>query len=208
MGVALVVASLAGCGGSRPSAEPQPSPSPSGDVSQSRLQSSLLQPSDLTGLANRRAFAAGGLTTQATPQLSLCAASAPVAPHEIANVIASSPKPGGVKVFEIVSAFVDEASARAAYDAAVAAARRCTSYSTEGVAHRITQLAAVALGPDVRAIHYALVTSDVVSGDVRTLAQRGRWVVLVSGFGAPPAGGELLDYQESLMRKALARLPQ
>jgi hypothetical protein len=200
-------ACLAACGGTSGVAEPGPSPSPSGDVPKARLESALLQSADLSGLGSRRAFAADGLTTQATPQLSLCVAPSPVAPHEIANVIASSPKPGGVKVFEVLSVFADEKSAKAAYDADVAAAHRCTSYSSGGVAHRITQLAPVQLGPGVRAIHYALVTSDVVSGDVRTYAQRGRWTVLVSGFGAPPTGGELLAYQESLMVKALARLP-
>jgi hypothetical protein len=210
MTVAMTVAgglALAACGGSSTPAQPAASPSPAGDVPKAQLESMLLQPADLVGLSGRRVFAAPGLTTQSTPQLSLCVPPVAVGPHEIANVIASVSRPGGVKVFEVLSAYVDEAAARAAYDAGVAAAHRCTSYQDSGIAHRVTGLSPVQLGPAVRAIHYALVTSDVVSGDVRTYAQRGRWTVLVSGFGAPPDGGELLAYQESLMRKALARLP-
>lgn len=208
--VALLAAGLAGCGG--PSAKPlsvdgpAPSPSPTGAVPADRLEAMLLQPDDLPGLGKRRVFAAAGLTTQSTPQLSLCHGTTAVAPHELANVIASVVKPGGVKVFEVVSAFGDEAAAKAAYDADVANAKACASYVSDGVAHRVAMLEAVSFGPGVEAVHYALVTSDVVSGDIRTYARRGATTVLISGFGGPPTKQPLLAYQADLMRKALARL--
>ena len=44
---------LSGCGGSTPG-QALPSPSPSGDVSKERLQTMLLQSSDLPGLTGRR----------------------------------------------------------------------------------------------------------------------------------------------------------
>jgi hypothetical protein len=62
------------------------------------------------------------------------------------------------------------------------------------------------VGAGAEAVHYALVTSDVVSGDVRTVARKGSVVVLISGFGAPPTKQPLLDYQADLMRKALVRV--
>jgi methylmalonyl-CoA mutase cobalamin-binding subunit len=204
--VAVGLCVVAACGGSSPPGEPAASPSPSGDISRQRLESMLLQSSDLVGLTGRRAFAASGLTTQATPQLALCRPLQPVGPHEIANVIASSTRPGGVKVFEVLSAYADDAAAKAAYAKDVDAARRCTTYQNSGVAHRITGLAAVAVGAGTEAVHYAVVTSDVVSGDVRTYARHGRYTVLVSGFGASPTGQPLLAYQQDLMTKAVARL--
>jgi hypothetical protein len=185
---------------------PLPSPSPTGAVSQSRLEAMLLQSSDLAGLGARRAFASAGMTTQATPQLALSRAAAAVGPHELANVIADAARPGGVKVFELVSVFADEAAAKAAFARVVADAHACTTYSSGGVGHRITQLSSVDVGAGAEAVHYALVTSDVVSGDVRTVARRGSVVVLISGFGAPPTKQPLLDYQADLMRKALARV--
>jgi hypothetical protein len=199
---------LAGCGGSSHGSldGPLPSPSPTGAVSQSRLEAMLLQSSDLAGLGARRAFASAGMTTQATPQLALCRAAAAVGPHELANVIADAARPGGVKIFELVSVFAGEAAAKAAFARVVADAHACTTYSSGGVGHRITQLSSVDVGAGAEAVHYALVTSDVVSGDVRTVARRGSVVVLISGFGAPPTKQPLLDYQADLMRKALARV--
>ncbi|GAC1440644.1 MAG: hypothetical protein NVSMB55_06020 [Mycobacteriales bacterium] len=207
---ALLLVALSSCGRSSaapPSADgPAPTPSPTGAVSAARLRAMLLQPADLPGLSQRREYAGAGLTTQATPQLSLCHGTAEVAPHELANVISEVSRPGGVKVFEVLSVFADPAAAKAAYDADLAAARACTTYTSDGVAHRVTRLGPVPLEPGVQAIHYALVTSDIVSGDVRTYAWRGTTTVLVSGFGAPPTGQPLLDFQADVMRKALARL--
>lgn len=207
---AALLVGLTACGGSssKPIAvdEPQPSPTALGAVSQSRLEAMLLQPGDLPGLGSRRAFASTALTTQSTPQLSLCRAPAAVGPHELANVISEVTKPGGVKVFEVLSVFADSAAAKAAYDADLTSAKACTTYTTDGVAHRITGFGPLSLGPGVEAVHYALVTSDVVSGDVRTYARRGAVTVLVSGFGGPPTGQPLLAYQADVMRKALARL--
>lgn len=205
----LLAVVLTGCGGSSTPAPPldaQPAPAATGPVPQSRLEAMLLQPSDLAGLPQRRAFASAALTTQSTPQLSLCRPPVAVAEHEVANVIAESGKPGAVKVFEVLAAYGDDAAAAAAYAHDVASARTCTSYRADGVVHRITGLAPLDLGPGVTATHYALVTSDVLSGDVRTLARRGRFTLLISGFGAPPTKQPLLDYQADLMRKALARL--
>jgi hypothetical protein len=166
----------------------------------------LLQPADLTGLSQRRVFASSGLTTQSTPQLSLCRSPAPVGAHELANVIAQSGKPGGVKVFEIVSVFVDEAAARAAFARHLADARACARYVVDGITHRVVGLATLELGAGTDAAQYGLVTSDVLSGDVRTYVRRGSTTVLITGFGAPPTGEPLLTYQAALMRKALARL--
>jgi hypothetical protein len=205
---AAVLALVAGCtGGTSPSVDgPQPSPSPTGAVAQSRLEAMLLQPSDLPGLAQRRVFASAGLTTQSTPQLALCHAPATVGPHELANVIATSPKPGGVKVFEVLSVFADEAAAKAAYAHHVADARACGKYVADGITHRVAGLAGLDLGAGIDAVQYGVVTSDVLSGDVRTYARRGSTTVLITGFGAPPTGQSLLVYQTALMRKALARL--
>jgi hypothetical protein len=204
----VAAALVAACGGrSSPSVDgPQPSPSPTGVVAKSRLESMLLQPSDLPGLSKLRVFASAGLTTQSTPQLSLCRTVRPVGPHELANVIAESGKPGGVKVFEIVSVFADDAAARAAFNGHVADARACGKYVADGVTHRVTGLASVDVGAGTNAVQYGVVTSDVLSGDVRTYARRGSTTVLITGFGAPPGGGTLLAYQAGLMRAALARL--
>ena len=204
----VAVVLVAGCGGgSSPSVDgPQPSPSPTGTVSQSRLESMLLQPSDLTGLPQRRAFASNGVTTQSTPQLFLCRPAVAVATHELANVIAESGKPGGVKVFEVVSVFADDASAKAVFAGHVANARACGRFTVGGIVHRVTGLTTLSLGAGVEAVQYGDVTSDVLSGDVRTYARRGNATVLISGFGAPPTGVPLLTYQADLMRKALARL--
>jgi hypothetical protein len=185
---------------------PLPSPSPTGAVSQSRLEAMLLQSSDLAGLGQRRAFASSGLTTQSTPQLFLCRPPVAVAPHELANVVATSAKPGGVKVFEVVSVFADEAAAKGVFARHVADARACGRFTASGVGHRITGLATLDLGAGSQAVQYGDVTSDVLSGDVRTYARRGAVTVLITGFGAPPSGGSLLSYQAGLMRKALARL--
>jgi hypothetical protein len=207
-GLLVAVALSAGCGGSTPPSVdgPLPSPSPTGAVSQSRLESMLLQPADLAGLGQRRAFASAGLTTQSTPQLFLCRPPVAVAAHELANVLAQSGKPGGVKVFEVVSVYDDEAAAKAVFDRHVADARACGRFTSSGIVHRVTGLTALRLGTGVDAVQYGDVTSDVLSGDVRTYARRGRTTVLLTGFGAPPSGGPLLSYQVDLMRKALARL--
>jgi hypothetical protein len=204
----VAIALVAGCSGSSsPSADgPQPSPSPTGLVAKARLESMLLQSSELAGLTQRRAFASAGLTTQSTPQLFLCKPPVDVAPHELANVLAESGKPGGVKVFEVVSVFADEAAARAVFARHVADARACGRFTSNGVVHRITGLAPLPVGADAEAVQYGDVTSDVLSGDVRTYARRGAVTVLITGFGAPPTGQPLLAYQAALMRRALARL--
>lgn len=203
---------LTGCSGPStpatylPSAAPTSS-GPSGDLPRARLSALLLQPADLPGLTQRREFTSAELTTQATPQLALCRAAAPTGPHEIANVIAQSGATGAVKVFEVVGAYADATAARAAYDADVANARACTSYTSGDVAYAVEGLAPVPVPPPAEAVHYRLTTPSVVGGDVRTYAVSGRFTLLVSGFGAPPGGQPLLDYQADVLRRALARLP-
>lgn len=208
----LLAGSLAACSGSSapatylPSAAPTTS-APTGDLSAQRLAALLLQPADLPGLAQRREFTSAALTTQGTPQLALCRQAAPTAPHQLANVIAQSGATGAVKVFQVVGAYADAAGARAAYDADVASARACASYNAGDVTYAVEELAAVDVPAPAEAVHYRLTTPTVVGGDVRTYAVSGRFTVLVSGFGAPPGGQPLLDYQADVLRKALARLP-
>jgi hypothetical protein len=197
---------LAGCSGSTPrAAEPQSSAGPTGSLSAQQLRAQLLQKSDLPGLPRLRDYAGAELTTQATPQLALCKPTTPSGPHQIANVIAESDVPGRVKVFEVLSVYADAAAAQAAFRQAVADAKACATYTDGGIAHRVTELAPVEVGAD-EAVHYAVVTSDVISGDVRTIARRGTALVLITGFGAPPTKQPLLDYQADVMRKALDRL--
>ncbi len=202
---------LTGCSGSAPATYlPSAAPTtraPTGDLSGQRLAALLLQPADLPGLTQRREFTSAAVTTQATPQLALCRPAVATAPHELANVIAQSGAVGTVKVFEIVGAYADAAGAQAAYDADVANARACTSYTAAGVAYAVEDLAPVTVPAPAQALHYRLTTPAVVGGDVRTYAVQGRFTVLVTGFGAPPAGQPLLDYQADVLRKALARLP-
>lgn len=203
---ACAAALVAGCGGSTPKVtDPVASAGPTGALSSSQLRTQLLQKADLPGLPRLRDFAGPELTTQATPQLSLCRPTAPSGPHQVANVLAESDVPGRVKVFEGLSTYVDEAAAKAAFAKALSDAKACTTYSGNGIAYRITELASVDVGAD-EAVHYVLVASDVISGDVRTFARRGTSLVLISGFGAPPTKQPLLAYQADVMRKALARL--
>lgn len=212
---ALALLLLAGCSsGTVPTTTPAPTttaptataPAPDGDLSAARLTAMLLSPADLPDLPQRRQYARAQLTTQAPPQLDLCRPAAPDAPHATANVLAQSGRTGAVQVFQIVSAYADPAAARAALDRAVATAQACLTYTAQGVPFRVEDLGPVDVGPGASAVHYRLTTPDVVGGDVRTLAAKGRYTVLVSGYGAPPAGQSLLDYQAGVIRTALARL--
>ena len=211
---ALVLAGLvAGCSspaeGSRTVTLPTPSASPAaqGDLSAQALQGMLLQATDLPGLPSRRPSASADLTTQATPQLALCQPQQPVAPHQLANVLAQAPGPPPLKVFEVLSVYADEVGATAAYSRAVTAARACPTFQAQGTAFTVTDLADVPAGPGVYATHYRLTAPGVIAGDVRTVARKGRYTVLITGFGAAPGGQPLLDYQAGLLTAALARLP-
>lgn len=133
----------------------------------------------------------------------LCDAPSADAPHELSNVIMESSKVGVAKVFEIVSAYRDGPAAQAAYDRAQSEARRC---QTRSAGFQLLSLAPVAVA-GARGFHYRISTPDVVGGDVRTYAQRGRFTVLLTGYGAPPTGQSLLDYQLVLVKAGLARLP-
>lgn len=185
---------------------PSTTPAVQGAVSRTELTPLLLQAEDLPDLPERRVYAAADLTTQAPPQLALCRPPAPAAPHEIANVIGTSPRTGAARVFEVLQVYGDDAGARAAYQHAVDEARHCTSYRVSEVTYRLRDVAPVAAGAGVSDLHYRVTTPDVVAGDVRTLAHTGRFVVLVTGYGKPPGGQSLLDYQTGVLRRALARL--
>lgn len=206
-GLVLLALALSGCSGSSPApATTRPAPAAVGDLSEGQLRALLLQPADLPGLTQRREFAGVELGTQAPPQLALCSAPVPDAPHQIANVVASSGAAGAVKVFQVVSAYADEAAARAAHARAEGQARRCSSYEVDGTAYRVEDVTAVRVLAGAQALHYRLTTPSVIEGDVRTLVRSGRFTVLISGFGAPPGGQPLLDYQADLARRAIARL--
>lgn len=215
----LATALLTGCSGGGPAATPAApatatglaaapgtSTGPQGDLPPERLSALLLQTADLPELPGRREYTSPALTTVSTPQLALCSAGAPNAPHELANVLLQSPVTGRVRVFQAVSVFADEAAAAAAHAATRAVAGSCASYSAQGTDYRVEDLADVDLGPGVAAYHYRLTTPQVTGGDVRTLFQTGRYTVLISGYGAPPGGEPLLDYQAAVAAKALARL--
>lgn len=208
---ALAAAALLSACSSTPTPVPLPPPSttrpPQGDLSQAAMSALLLQAADLPGLTQRRQFASAVLSTQATPQLTLCQAPVPDAPHALANVLAQSGQVGRAEVFEVVSAYADGAAAQAAFDRAVGAAQACNAYQAQAVAFRVEDLGPVDVPAGAQAQHYRLTTPSVVGGDVRTLARSGRFLVLVSGFGAPPGGQPLLDYQADVLRTALRRLP-
>lgn len=207
-----VLALLAACGGSpstaaAPDFGPLPSPGPSGDLDRAAMAALLLQPQDLPDLPQRREFASAELTRQATPQLALCRPPEPVGPHEVANVLAKSGKLGTVQLFQVVSAFADPTAATAAYQSALDSARACARFTEGTRTFRVQDLTALPARPGAVGFQYRLTTPDVIGGDVRTLARAGRFTVLLTGFGQPPAGTTLLDYQAAALRRALARLP-
>jgi hypothetical protein len=185
---------------------PTGSPAPRGALSQAQLHNLLLTPADLPGTSSRREFAGPELTTQPTPQLALCRGQQAQQPHQLASVIAKPTKPGDVQTFELVSAFPATAGASDAFDNAVADARACRSYKVEGAAFTVESLTAVSVPAPARAMQYRLMTKDVLGRDTRTLVQSGRFFVLISGFGLPPAGQTLLTYQAAIAATAVARL--
>ena len=203
----VLLALAAGCSGSGGDAAFSGPPPPRSDLSDAKLAELLLEPADLPGLTGRRQFASAELTTQGTPQLALCRPPVPDAPHAIANVLSGSGQDRQVRVFQVLSAYADDAGARAAYDRAVAQARSCRSYEVDGRPYAVEDLAEVEVPRGAAAAQYRLTTPSVVSGDVRTLARSGRFLVLVSGFGEPPGGQDILEYQADVVRKALSRLP-
>lgn len=211
LALALVVL-VPACSADAPQAAPlggraTTAPAPVGDLTAAQLSDLLLQPEDLPGLSQRRPFASAALSTQATPQLSLCRPTVPDAPHAIANVLASSGTPGAAQVFQVLSAYADPAGAQAAFARAVDAARGCPAYEVDSTPYRVEDLAEVAVPGSDGAAHYRLTTPEVVGGDVRTLARAGRFLVLVTGFGAPPEGQTLLEFQAGVAARAVARLP-
>lgn len=202
---------LAGCGSDDPrplavDTTPSAAPAQRGPLGEDVMRAALLQPADLPGLAGRREFASADLTTQSTPQLSLCREPTEVAPHELASVIAKPAKAGQAQVFEIVSVFTDAAGAQAAYAAAVADTRACPAYEQAGTSFTLQDVRVSPAGTPPL-LQYRLTTPDVVGGDVRSVGVRGRGLVVLTGYGKPPGTQSLLDFQAAVMAKALDRLP-
>jgi hypothetical protein len=166
----------------------------------------LLQLSDAPTLTDRRESASTDLTTQATPQLALCTPVQPVAPHQVANVLAKPPETGQAQVFEVLAVFATPAAARQSFDAAARAARACRSYTSGEIAFRVVDLAAPRIEGTDAVLQYRLTTPDVLHGDVRTLAVTGSSLVLLTGYGAPPAGQTLLQFQAAVLRAAVRRV--
>ena len=179
-----------------------------GPVSKATLQAALLLPAQLPQAPNIRSYADPGLIRQGDPRLSLCRPIGPAAPHEVANVLAKPDIPGQAVIFEVVNAYTDAAAARAGWAGDLAAANTCPAYDVGGSKVRLTDLGPVAVPGPARAFHYRLRTPEVVTGDARTVAVKGAWTVLLSGYGKPADGREMLAYQAALMVSALARLPE
>ncbi len=202
-----------GCGGSAtqaateaPRNEPAASPGPVGDLSKEQLRALLLRPEDTPDLPVRRDFAAAELSRQAVPQLALCQDQGPAAPHQLANVLVKSGEIGTVQVFEILAAYADASAAAAAYAADLATARACPSFPNGGRVLTLQDLTVLPPTAETARFQYRLTTPDVIGGDVRTLGRRGRFTVLVTGYGKPPAGQTLLGYQAAVITRALDRL--
>jgi hypothetical protein len=197
----LVLLLATACGGSS-------SPRSTPDVAQTAgpLAPLLLQSADLPDLPQRRAFAAPDSTTQPTPQLALCRPATATASHGLANVLFTSPQPGVARVFEVVSSYADDVTARRVFDAAAAAIRQCRTFTAQGTAFTVADARTVPLLPSAQVVQYRLTTRDVISGEVRTVARQGRFVLLLTGYGRPTGGQPLLDFQATVMRKALDRL--
>jgi hypothetical protein len=181
-------------------------PAARGAVSDATLRGLLLRPADVPTLPDRRVFSSPDLTTQATPQLALCKPPTPVGPHELASVLAKPTRMGQAQVFEIVSVFATATAASQAYATALADARACSSYTIDKVSYRVEDLADLPVPGADAAFHYRLTTPSVVSGDVRTLARKDRYLVLLTGYGAPPAGQTALGFQAAVLGNAVAHL--
>lgn len=197
----LGVTACSGSSAPAASGDPKPSGSPVGDLS--RL---LLRSADVPGLTLGQASTASTATTEPPPQLSLCKPLAPVGSHAVTGVIARPSRPGKVQVFELVSVFADAAAAGEAFAAAEAAARGCPTFASDAVSFKVVDLSTALVAGADATLRYRLVASDVIAGDVRTLVQKGRYLVLLSGFGAPPAGQTALEFQAGVAAKALTHL--
>ena len=201
----LALLLLTACSGSAAPARPAPLAEPSvaaGPVGRATLLGALLAPGDLPGTV--RPYAAASLVDRGDPRLSLCRPVVADAPHEVANVFISPPRPGQAVVFEVLGAYATPAAAQVAWARARAAAQSCPSYDSSGSPVTLADLGPVS----ATAFHYRLRTPAVVTGDARTVAVQGSWTVTVSGYGKPADGSDLLAYQARVLTKALARLPK
>jgi hypothetical protein len=205
--VPLLLLVITGCSGpgAAPPAAATAAPLSAGAVPERELSTLLLQAGDVPGLQQQRPFVSAALTTQATPQLALCREPAPVAPHELASVLAKPARPGDALVFEIVSVFRTGPEAVAAFQLAVADEQACRTYSSAGHTFSVSDSVTAALPGTQGTLQYRLTTPDVISGDVRTLAVKGKSLVLLTGYGAAPGGQDLLAYQRALMVTSLTR---
>lgn len=212
----VLVALLAGCtGGSRadspavglaPHPTGRPAASLPGAIGDGPLRAMLLQGDDLPGMT-LRASVDPAVEQTSSPQLALCRAPGPALPHQVANVLAKGSRPGQAQVFEVVAVYADPAAARQAWEYDVASARACASYAVGDTTYTVAAVRELPAPAGAVAVQYRLAASDVVSGDVRTLAVQGRATVLLSSFGTPADGSELTDYQAGVAARALARLP-
>lgn len=198
--VLLSLLLLTGCSSGRPHVS---LPTTAADPA---LEEQLLQLNDAPALSDRRVFSSPDRTMQATPQLALCKPTSAVGPHQLASVLAKPTAPGQAQVFEILASFADATVAGAAFTQADTDARACPSYTLNGTSYRLVGLAAPHLAGASRTLQYQLTTADVVEGDHRTIALAGRHLVLITGYGRPPAGTTTASFQAGLMVKALARL--
>ncbi len=176
-----------------------------GALDTSAMSALLVQGDDVPGLSLRRTVDPYVEQTS-SPQLGLCRAAGPALPHQVANVLAKGSAPGQALVFEVVSVYADAAAAEQAWAYDVASARACPAFTSGAILFTVA-------GPDNldvpvgKAVQYRLSASDVVSGDQRTLAVRGRATVFLSGYGKPADGSDLAAYQADIARKAVRRLP-
>lgn len=206
--VLVLLVAVAGCSSSPSTpAAARETPLPGG-LSQQQLTGLLLQSADVPSAPTRRESASTAGTTEPAPQLALCTTPQPVAVHQVASVLAKPAKAGEAQVFELVSVFRDAAGATAAFAAAADAVSRCPSFTSDETTFTLADVGRPSLRGADEALQYRVTTPDVVRGDVRTLVRAGRYLVLLTGFGAPPGDQPPLAFQADVAVKALARLPR
>lgn len=176
-----------------------------GALSGQQMTALLLTGADLPGLTLRPGVDPT-VEQSSSPQLALCHGPGPRLPHQAATLLAKGSVPGQALVFESVAVYADAAAARTAWHHDVTNARTCQSYRSGDVTFTVAPPRPVAVPvAGAQAYQYRLAASDVLSGDVRTLGLRGRTTVLLSSYGKPPDGSDLLTWQAEVARRALAR---
>lgn len=177
-----------------------------GALGEQQMEGLLLQGEDLPGLTLRRSVDSTVELTS-SPQLALCRQPGPALPHQVANVLAKGTAPGQAQVFQVVSVYADPAAARQAWDYDVGSVRACPTFRSGDVTFTVQEATDLPTPAGGAAMQYRVAASNVVSGDVRTLAVLGRATVLISSYGTPTDGSPLTAYQATVAGRALARLP-